>query len=147
MATAALCYAPAIPSYTQPPKVDIRFRLLREGEVTTGVKFLRLYRNFESLGDLAMVYWAEEGSGEFTQTCRIDLATLLAQGEWEVIGRDNAAPRKVRMVYLALSGAGTYTFNITSSEVAGVDGYTLRSGDRLLVIDAAGAVVGLTPTP
>lgn len=28
----------------------------------------------------------------------------------------------------------------------GVDGYTLRSGDRLLVIDGAGKVVGLPPT-
>lgn len=149
MVTATLCYSPAVPSYIQPPKVDIRFRLLREGEVTTGVKFLRLYRSFETLGDLALVFWAEEGAGEFTQTCRIDLATLLAQGEWEAIGRDNAAPHKVRMVYLTLTDSGTYTFNITSGEGGGggVDGYTLRSGDRLLVIDAAGAVVGLTPTP
>lgn len=28
-----------------------------------------------------------------------------------------------------------------------VDGYTLRSGDRLLVIDSAGKVVGLPPEP
>ena len=163
MAIAALCYAPAIPSYTQPPKVDIRFRLLREGEVTTGVKFLRFYRNFETLGDLAMVYWAEEGSGEFTQTCRIDLATLLAQGEWEVIGRDNAAPRKVRMVYLTLSDSGTYTFNISSGDGGGgnpgtpgvvqarvrVDG-ALASREVVLVekpSDGQWRMAGYGPTP
>ncbi len=116
MAAAALCYLAAVPSYTQSPKVDIRFRLLREGEVTTGEKFLRFYRNFETLGDLALVFWTGGGAGEYTQTCRIDLATLLAQGEWEAIGQDNAAPRKVRMVYLAVTGSGTYTFNITSGE-------------------------------
>lgn len=116
MAVASLCYSPAVPSYTLPPKVAIRFRLLRDGEVTTGVKFLRFYRNFENLGGLALVFWAEEGAGEFTQTCLVDLATLLAQGDWEAIGRDNAAPHKVRMVYLALAESGTFTFNITSGE-------------------------------
>jgi hypothetical protein len=30
---------------------------------------------------------------------------------------------------------------------ASVDGYTLRSGDRLLVVDAAGNIVGLPPIP
>ena len=29
----------------------------------------------------------------------------------------------------------------------GVDGYTLRSGDRLLVIDGNGKIVGLPPEP
>ncbi|RRV29666.1 hypothetical protein EGJ23_01640 [Pseudomonas sp. o96-267] len=29
----------------------------------------------------------------------------------------------------------------------GIDGYTLRSGDRLLVIDESGALVGLPPEP
>ena len=143
MASAMLAYSVGITTFIPPPKVDIRFRLLREGVATTGVKFLNFYRDV-SRGDIEIAFWAEEGAGEFTQTCRIDLATLLAQGEWEVIGRDNAAPRKVRMAYLAVTGSGTFTFNISNG---GVDGYTLRSGDRLLVIDAAGTVVGLTPTP
>lgn len=144
MTSGALGITATIPSYTQPPKVDIRFRLLREGEVTTGVKFLRFYRSLETLGDLAMVYWAEEGAGEFTQTCRIDLATLLAQGEWEVIGRDNAAPRKVRMAYLSLDESGTYTFNITEP----FDLYTLVGSGYLAGTFPGGiTTVDGVPTP
>lgn len=162
MAGATLCYSPAVPSYTKPPSVDVRFRLLREGEVTAGVKFLRFYRDFETLGELALVFWAEEGVGEFTQTCRVDLATLLAQGEWEVIGRDNAAPRKVRMAYLSLTDSGTYTFNITSGEGGGnpgtpgvvqarvrVDG-ALASREVVLVekpSDGQWRMAGYGPTP
>lgn len=147
MAVAAVCYQTPIPSYVQLPVALIRFRLLREGEVTAGQKHLRLYRRRETLEQLEMVFLAEPGEGEFTQASAIDLATLQDNGEWLAMGSDDAAPRKIRATFIALTGSGTYTFNITSSEVAGVDGYTLRSGDRLLVIDAAGAVVGLTPTP
>lgn len=122
MATVAPGYRVAIPSYAQPPRVSLRFRLLREGEVTTKVKFLRLYRGWEGIGKLDMVFWAEEGGGEFTQTCSVDLATLLAQGEWLTVGLDDALPRKIRAVYLSFTESGTYTFDITSGEGGGSAG-------------------------
>jgi hypothetical protein len=81
-------YKAMVPGSAPGPKVDLRFRLLREGEVTAGVKFLRFFRGLSSLNDVQLVFWAEEGEGEFTQTCRVDLSTLLAQGEWLAMGSD-----------------------------------------------------------
>lgn len=115
----ALLVAPRLQAYLPPvavPKVSVRFRLLREGEVTTGGKFLRVYRGWDSVTQLALVFWAEGGAGEFTQTCTLDQATLLAQGEWLACGVDDAVPRKTRAVYLTFSTSGTLTFNITSGE-------------------------------
>lgn len=103
----------SIPGYTVPPKIDLRFRLLREGEVTPGAKTLGLYRSHGTLGELCLVFWVEEGAGEFSRTCRVDLATFLAQGEWLAMGIDDAQPRRIRIGYLALTESGTYTFNIT----------------------------------
>lgn len=146
MVTSYLPHVGTRPAITY-PRVSLQFRLLREGEVTAGVKFLRVARALENISSPAMVFKTEDG--ETTQTYSVDLATLLAQGEWLAMGTDDAAPRKIRMTYLSLTESGTFTFNITNGEGGGggVDGYTLRSGDRLLVIDAAGTVVGLTPTP
>ena len=134
------------PLYVVPPRASLNFRLLREGEVTAGAKYLRLYHGWGSISQLAMVFSADAQGN--TNTFSLDLATLQAI-EWLAVGRDDAAPRKTRAAYLNFTAGGTYTFNITSGEGGGggVDGYTLRSGDRLLVIDAAGTVVGLTPTP
>lgn len=43
-------------------------------------------------------------------------------------------------------GTDTYRMPTGGGGGGGVDGYTLRSGDRLLVIDVDGKVVGLPPT-
>lgn len=162
MATIATPYSRAIPGYVAPTMVQLRFRLLREGEVTTGVKFLRLYRSWETISSLQMVFWAEAGSGEFTQTCSIELATLLAQGEWLACGVDDLAPRKTRAVYLSFSDSGTFTYNITSGDGAGnpgspgvlagrvrVDGL---AADREVVVferpsDGQWRLAGYGPTP
>ncbi len=122
MVLAALGYRVGLPGYIKPPVVSLQFRLLRDGEVTETVKFLRLYRGFETLGQLALVFWAESGAGDFTQTCALDLATLLAQGEWLAMGIDDALPRRIRTVYLSLSESGLYTFNITMGEGGGQQG-------------------------
>lgn len=66
-----------------------------------------------------MVFWAEAGGGEFTQPYSVDLAALLAQGEWLACAVDDAPPRKTRAVYLTLTESGTYTFNITNGEGGG----------------------------
>lgn len=162
MPIAGACYSTVISSYSQPPTIVIRARLLREGEVTTTAKFLRLYRSRETIGKLEAVFWAENGDGEFTQTCTLDLATLLAQGEWMAMGTDDVAPRKIRAVYLTLSESGTFTFNITSSEGGGnpgtpavvqarvrVDG-ALASREVVLVekpSDGQWRMAGYGPTP
>lgn len=107
---------------TRPPKVIVRFRLLREGEVTTTAKYLRLYRSWEGIQSPEMAFFTEDGAGEFTQTYSVSLAELLAQGEWLACGVDNAPPRKTRAVYLTLDAAGLYTYNITSGESGGSSG-------------------------
>ena len=122
MLAAAKCYSTVVPSYIKPPTIALRARLLREGEVTTTVKFLRIYRGIDSLDRVALALWAEEGDGQFTQVCDVNLATMLDRGEWVAIGNDEAPPHKVRMAYLSLTDPGTFTFNITSGEGGGVTG-------------------------
>lgn len=122
MTVVAPGYRREIPSYVRPPAITVRFRLLREGEVTPGVKYLRFYYGRDALGEAPMVFWAEEGSREFTQAYTVDLATMLERGEWLVMGSDDALPRRIRAAYLTLSESGTYTFNITSGEGGGQQG-------------------------
>lgn len=45
-----------------------------------------------------------------------------------------------------LPATDTYLMPTGGGGGSGVDGYTLRSGDRLLVIDSSGNLVGLPPT-
>ncbi|XEG73339.1 hypothetical protein QA447_03570 [Pseudomonas sp. abacavir_1] len=110
-------------SYTPPPKVRIQFRVLREGEVTSGPKFVRLYRSWLTISQVAMAFCTGEGDGrgtnDLTQAYNVDVATLLAQGEWLACGVDDAPPRKTRAVYLTISDSGVLTYNITSGEGSG----------------------------
>lgn len=114
MTVAVLPHRVVVPAYGEGPRVEIRFRLLRDGEVTPGLKSIRVYRGWLDVGQLDAVFQAE--GGEFTGFQRFDLATLLAQGDWLVAGLDNAPPRRTRATYLTLTESGTYTFNITSGE-------------------------------
>lgn len=99
------------------PMVSIRFRLLRDGQVTAGAKFVRLYRDWSSISAVAMAFEAEDG--EFTKSELLNLAVLQSQGDWLVAGVDDLPPRKTRAAYLQLQASGTYLFNITSGEDAG----------------------------
>lgn len=149
-----------LPSYVESPKIPVRFRVLRDGEVTSGVKNLFFYRGRNSLEKLELHFWAEPGFGEFTQTERIEVATLLAQGEWLVTGYDDAAPKRVRSAWLTLV-EGTLLFNITSGEGAapgepgqltGVVRVDRLPADREIVVierglDGAWRVAGNGPTP
>lgn len=132
MAVAVLCTQKVPAGYTALPKITVQFRLLREGEVTTGEKFLRLYRGFDNLAQLSMVFWAEAGTGEFTQTYTLDLAETNAQGDWLAIGTDDAPPRKIRAIYLPLADSGTRTYNITTGE-GGNTGNPATLGSRVRV--------------
>lgn len=96
------------------PRIQLRFRLLRDGEVTKGAKILRLFRDYDDLEAVRLVFYAEEGEGEYTNTCSVSLAVFLAQGAWLALATDDALPRRIRATYLAFSESGTYTFNITS---------------------------------
>lgn len=111
----------AVPGFSVPPRADVSFRLLRDSEVTTGEKFLRFYRGRESLNKLELVFWAEAGEGEHTNTVTVDLA-VIQDGDWLVMGCDDQLPRRVRAAYLSLSAGGSYLFNITSGEGGGQQG-------------------------
>lgn len=126
MATIREPYWVGIPGYSPHPKIRLRFRLLRDGEMTAGAKTLNLYRGYDALDELCLVFWTEEGAGEFSRTCSVDLATFLAHGEWLAMGIDDALPRRIRTVYLTLTESGTYTFNITSGEGGGQQGDPAR---------------------
>jgi hypothetical protein len=104
----------SVPVYSEGPRVTVRFRLLRDGEVTLGPKTLRVYRDWQSVTKLDLVFQAE--AGEFTAVQQLDLAELLAQGEWLVTGDDPAPPRRARALYMSFAASGTYTYNITSGE-------------------------------
>lgn len=112
--TVAMLRSISVPGYIAPPTVLLRFRLLRDGEPTADRKRLRIFRDWDSVGQLALVFEAE--LGEFTRAQPVDLATLLAQGAWLVTGIDPTEPRRTRAVYMAFSAGGTYTYNITSGD-------------------------------
>lgn len=143
MAAVVMPYSASL-AVVRPPRVSLRFRLLREGEVTSTVKFLRVYRSWESINKAEMVFSSEQGDGEFSQHYSVDLATLLAQGEWLACGSDDAAPRKTRAVYLSLTESGTYTYNITQP----FDLYTLGGSGYLAGTFPGGiTTVDGVPTP
>lgn len=120
------------------PRITVQFRLLREGEVTTGVKFLRFYRNWAQIAAPVMVFWAEAGSGEFTQHYSLSLSEMLAQGEWLACAVDDALPRKTRAVYMTLNESGAFTYNITTGEGGGDVGSPATMG---AVVKVAGDLV------
>ncbi|MDN6872950.1 hypothetical protein QO209_10880 [Pseudomonas citronellolis] len=98
----------------QPPRVRFRFRILREGEVTAGQKYLAFYQNLNSQTFISLGFATDDG--EYTQWESVRLSALTDQGDWMVIGYDDTAPKKIRAAYLSISADGTYTFNITAGD-------------------------------
>lgn len=109
-----------------PPRIQLKFRFLRDGEVTSALKILRLFRGHSDIADVQLVFFAD--GGEYSNTCSVSLAVFLAQGEWLAIGLDDALPRRIRATYLAFSESGTYTFNITSP-VDKPEGFSYLAGE------------------
>lgn len=135
-----------IPSFVDPARAEIRFRLLREGEQSTGKRTLYFYRSWGSLSRLVMVFEDEgSGSGLATQTFRVPIAELLAQGEWVAVGVDDNPPRKSRAIYLTLTESALLPFNITQGEGGSVGGdpATLAARVRVSGVDAAREVVAI----
>lgn len=111
MTVVAAPYVRAIPVYAVPPKILVQFRMFRDGEVTSSRKIVRIYRDWDSVQKLDLVFEAEQG--ELSRALQLDLATLLAQDVWLVAGLDVYPPKRTRMVYMTIASAGVYTFNIT----------------------------------
>jgi hypothetical protein len=113
MAIAAYAYNAAVSTYIAPPKISLRFRVLRDGVVTQSGKYIRIYRDWDSMGKLELVFTADQ---EFTDVSAVDLATLLEQDQWLVCGLDASPPKMTRATYMSFAQSGTITFNITSGE-------------------------------
>src|SRR5690606_10876274 len=162
----AALYAPVrrtIASYTPVPFVSVRARLLRDGEVAPGLKFLTLYRNYSEKDEGSEQIAFSTEDGEYSRTLSLGLASLLEQGDWFALGVDDAPPRKIRAAYLALTESGTFTFNITSGEggggqqgdpgqVSGLVRVERLPADREIVLverpaDGEWRVAGFGPTP
>lgn len=155
-------YVVEVPSYVPRPKIDVRFKLLREGLLTSGIKELRLYMGLRDLTSLSLLV-VTEADEELSRSYRLDLAAVLAQGAWVALGSDNAPPQQLRGSYVTLSESGIYTFNITNGDGGGgnpgtpavvqarvrVDG-ALASREVVLVekpSDGQWRMAGYGPTP
>lgn len=97
----------------RPPRVNLRFRVFRDGAPSAGVKEIRVYRDWDSIEQLCLSFQAV---GEYTQVASVDMSVLLAQGYWLVAGLDPAEPRRTRATYLSLGDREEYFFNITNDE-------------------------------
>lgn len=142
-----------------PPRMTLQFRVLRDGEVTAGVKRLRVYRDWGSVDQLMMVF--ETRDDEYTNAWSLDLATILAQPEWLVAGQDNALPRRTRALYLAFTASALLTYDITSgdggavgepAELAALVRVERLPADRQVVVverpaDGEWRLAGYGPTP
>ena len=98
-------------------RVPIRFRVLRDGVVTSGAKRVRVIRGWGSGSRLEMGELAEDG--EFTPWLSILAQELADQSEWAVIAIDDTPPRKAFTQYMAIPGEGTYTINISTGSGGG----------------------------
>ena len=131
MPVAIVAKKKSIPSYIAKPKINIRFRVMRDGVVTPHYKLVTIYRSFN---DVARVCLALETlDGEFTASAAVDLETMLANDDWLVVGVDNVLPRRIRSAYLKFIESGTYFFNITSGEGGGQQGDPAQVDARVRV--------------
>lgn len=121
---------------------QLTVQLTRDGEQTISPKAAML------LDPIGLVPMAAFNARDGFQSTQQFLASAV-DGARLILATDEVAPRRAAARYPYVSEDVTFVIDLNdgSGGGGGVDGYTLRSGDRLLVIDAAGAVVGLTPTP
>lgn len=111
-------YATPVLVLSAPLRDTLRFRVLRDGLVTPGVKYVRVCRMFNTTGQGEIAQ--EALGGEVTPYVSVLRQELVDQPEWVVYAEDTTPPAKVHAQYLAIPGAGTYTLNIltgTGSEV------------------------------
>lgn len=160
MVTRLPVYTSGVPSYFVPPKINVQVRLLRDGEVTVPPKVVRVYRDWDTLSKLDLSFHAEDG--ELSRVLSLDLATMLNQGDWLVMGRDVSPPKRLRASYLTIDHTGVYTFNITSGDGGGQQGDPAQVSARVRVervpssrevvmlerpVDGEWRLAGYGPTP
>lgn len=90
----------------------IGFRVLRDGAVTPGRKYVRMSRNINaaSRADAGL----EALDGELTPQLRIPLQVLTDQPNWLVIVEDTTPPARAFAQTLEIVAAGVYTINIST---------------------------------
>lgn len=106
-------YAPPVLVFSAPIMDTLRFRVLRDGAVTPGVKYVRVVRNFNNTGKGEIAQ--EALGGEFTPYVSVLRQELVDQPEWVVYAEDATPPARVHAQYIAIPGAGTYTIDIGES--------------------------------
>jgi hypothetical protein len=89
---------------------QIRFRILRDGVVTLGVKYVRISRSFNAASMLN--FGAAADDGEFTGYLKVSAQVLLDQQDWMLTVMDTTPPERVYAQKLSMPGSGTYTINI-----------------------------------
>ncbi|MDP2444155.1 hypothetical protein [Pseudomonas sp.] len=103
-------FVPPIQVLASPARELLRFRVLRDGLVTPGVKFVRVVRNFNTSGQGEIAL--EALGGEFTPYVDVLLQELADHPDWVVYVEDSTPPARVYAQYLSIPGAGTYTLNV-----------------------------------
>lgn len=111
-------HAPVTPGPAFPATVTIRFRVLREGEVSAGFKKVLMYKSFADIlaaqpfmcFPVGPGYGA--GDGEYSSYYTFPAQLFTDNPSMFMLGFDDAAPKVVRADYLSIAAAGTYLFNI-----------------------------------
>lgn len=159
MAGVAIGYQVGVSTYVHRPRVTIRFRVTRDGQVTPARKVLFVFSRLGTADKPALVM--ETLDGELTVARRVDQATLLANGAWLVIGNDDTPPQSIRAALVSLGDGGLFPFDIASGSGGGsgdpavVPAIVRVDGDvasREIVIierptDGEWRVAGYGPTP
>lgn len=99
-----------IQALREDPYETLRFRVLRDGVVTPGVKTLRIVRGFDSTSQAGMALEALDG--ELTRSVDILRQELADQPTWIVYAQDSTPPARVWAQFLTIASGGLYTVNI-----------------------------------
>lgn len=117
VASASILTAKSI--WNEPPRTQIRFRVLREGNVTNTYKRVRLIKSWNSGShlDISLESTAESGH-EFTGWLDLPLQTLVDQAQWVVVGIDDSTPALTTAKYMVITPGETHLLNISSGNGA-----------------------------
>lgn len=129
-----------------PATAQVRFRVLRDGEVTAGKKLVRLSR---SVADIEKTYLVRESlDAEYTGWVTLPAQLLSDTPTWLAFLEDATPPAKVWAQFLDIEGAGTYTLNISTGTGGGAtDPATLDARVRVDGLPASREVVVVERPP
>lgn len=136
------------------PKITLRLRFTRDGEVTASEKVARVYRDWNTTVKLDMVFHADAGAGEWSRPVTINQDMSLDQGEWLVCAVDQAPPRRTRATYMTFSESADIRFDIAESvsnlpDFSGTGAFIGEPPDWITTVDdiPAGAVIRVLYRP